>query len=672
MWILRTVCAAWFALFVLTLAVASLAADQAAIDADLASSKTTGKDAGALVKGRYGTKSTLNQNLSVPMTDSTVQMNTVDGSQSFKAALGIPSSNKFLEILIQPSGTGDLANVLVSQDLNNDNSIDHAFSLGAPVSGVCTNGFISCSPGTWLGCSSYGWQSDSTGRLSKVAVPLTQLSGCFCINSSCGSSLVWTNSSVVLNALGGGAVAAIHVENAATTITNVATEPVLITYYGQLVSTAPSAASSVPATASMPGPQAQQSYYGDWSGLDEAKNNITLSQATDPNSLYYQLTNSIAETGAEVRKCTVARAGTIDTTIEKSDWNTGYTYLHTEHFIDMQIWRSPDLQSYKLQLMDWWKGTDHARALGKSWHEPMDDNKWHTIHEFTLPLNTATTASKLSKALFSMKIVSGNGCTPGSVYTIDGVVQGFNNRVNVGGYCGGDGMQYPYLQWSYLFEYKKDAYAESVSDGCATLEADSTCNLKSEKIDGVPIMVNYAPTGLKQLSSCRNFVGDVQNFEICKPWWNKQREYICTVKPQEVDFARYKKIKDTTVLSDTTFSLTDYRQSIDGSWSSYDMGGALPKGDNYEACIPACKVRRAGQLTQTTTFGSVADNMVDNSTFTTRYLQCDNGVCPTEPGDEIVTPCGCIDEFAQAASIMQTMRLSGGDSICSSGTAKPP
>lgn len=668
---LRAFCA-MFAVVAVLVPCSVFAVDQATIDANLATSKTTGQDAGSLVKGRFGTKTTINQNLNVPMTDSTVQMNTLDGSKSFGAALGIPSSNKFLEIFIQPSGTGDISNALVSQDLNSDNAIDHAFNLGVPISGVCANGFISCTPGTWTNCQPYGWQSDAAGKLSKVSVPLTQLSGCFCINSSCGSNLVWTNSSVVLNALGGAAVAAIHVENAATAITNVATEPVLITYYGQLISQSPNAASAAPATASLPGPQEQQSYYGNWSNLDAARDSVSLSQSTDPNSMYYLLTKASPSPNAQTRSCNVTRAGSIDSTVDQSDSNSGNTYLYTEHFIDMQIWRSPDERTYKLQLLDWYKKGLHQGILGSPAHEPMDENRWHTIHTFELPMNTALSAGQLTKALFSMQIVSGSGCTPGSTYTIDGAVQGFNNRVNVGGACSGSGVQRPYLKWSYYFEYRRDEYKESVSDGCSALEADPTCRLKAENVDGVPIITNYTPTGLIQLPSCRNFQGEVQNFEVCKAWWIKQRQYVCEVNTAGYDLTRYRNIKDTTVMSGTSFNFTDYRQNADGSWSSFDMGGVLPQGDSYGACIPSCKVKRAGTLTQTTLSGTVADNMVDNSTFETRYLQCDDNVCPVEPGDEIVTPCGCIDEFAQAAAIMQTMRLSGADNICSDGTAKPP
>ena len=859
----------------------------------LDNAKTTGGSSGDLVQGRFGDAKALNQNLNVPMTNRDSKMFTLDGSQQFDAALGVPSSNKFLEIIIQPGPTGDLSNVIVAQDLNADNVFDHSFTIGTPVSGVCSNGFISCTPGTWESCSTYMWVSDTTGRLQVQAMPLTALSGCFCINSSCGSNLAWTNSGVVLQALGGGAVGSIRVQDATTTITNVAMDPVSITYYGQLTRQATSESANVPATAALAGPQEQQKYYTNWSDLGAERDNISLTQSTDPNSLYYQLTNSSAQSGAQERSCSVTRVGTLETsgklcpdtypavmtggvTFDKplvvafetvldpacgtsgcykttvqemyvssvaaaglelkntnagacpvptsgsgyvataagpglvynsvvggyvattagvtvgaipftesvvvgsetvfdpdcgdygcystqltkvyvasqagagltlkswsvgecpipvtgsgyvattqlegtefnaviggyagyaesvygasytcpnggtlsdskcvletvslcpdsayaADWNTGYTYLYTEHYIDMQIWRSPDQRTYKLQLLDWWKGRPHYGTLGKSYHEPMDSNSWHTIHTFELPMNTALSAGKLTRAIFSIRIVSGRGCTPGSTYTIDGAVQGFNVRVNVGGQCGGSGVQRPYLKWSYYFEYKEDRYVENISDGCTALENDPSCRIKGEIVDGVPVTRGFGSTGLVPLPTCKVFDGEVETFEICRPWWNKRRNYVCDVVTPSYDLTRFKTIKDTTTMDGTSFSFTDYRQNIDGSWSNAAMNGILPAGDTYETCMPSCKVNRPALRDETTTAGLLSDNLVDSSTFEIRYLSCGtDNVCPVEPGDQIVSACGCLDEFPQAATIMQTMRLSGADNICSSGTAKPP
>jgi hypothetical protein len=45
-------------------------------------------------------------------------------------------------------------------------------------------------------------------------------------------------------------------------------------------------------------------------------------------------------------------------------------------------------------------------------------------------------------------------------------------------------------------------------------------------------------------------------------------------------------------------------------------------------------------------------------------------VCPAGDGEEIITDCQCVNEFAEAAAIMQTLRLGAQDMICSDGTKK--
>ena len=149
-------------------------------------------------------KDAVNSTISLPMTNSAYQMQTVNGATSFPATLNAPSSAKFLEVLIQPSGTGDLQKVIVSQDLNTDGSIDNVHTVPALVSGVCANGFISCNAGSWSNCKYYTWAAAVDGRVTEAPATINDLGGCYCINSSCGSNLVWVNSALVLKDIGGG------------------------------------------------------------------------------------------------------------------------------------------------------------------------------------------------------------------------------------------------------------------------------------------------------------------------------------------------------------------------------------------------------------------------------------------------------------------------------------
>ena len=128
--------------------------------------KIAGKASGNTVQGLFGKKENLNKNLSVPMTDSTTPMKTIDGSTSFAANLTSPSSASFLKVMMQPSGSGDLQLVRISQDINMDGTIDTLNTVPRVISGVCANGYYSCTAGTWSNCQPYKWVSDASGHVS--------------------------------------------------------------------------------------------------------------------------------------------------------------------------------------------------------------------------------------------------------------------------------------------------------------------------------------------------------------------------------------------------------------------------------------------------------------------------------------------------------------------------
>jgi len=186
-----------------------------------AAAYNAGKSAGSDMHSKLNNTGKIRQRFSNPMTSNGTAMSTMDDTQSFSAQLTAPSSDVFLDLFVAPSGTGDLTTVTISQDTNFDGTPDYAYSLSSPVSGVCSNGFISGDTGTWNNLHYYVWSADSSGRVTAVEVPsMMSLAGCYCINASCGSNLVWTNIDIVLRDLGGGVVSAIE-QQRNFTITNV-------------------------------------------------------------------------------------------------------------------------------------------------------------------------------------------------------------------------------------------------------------------------------------------------------------------------------------------------------------------------------------------------------------------------------------------------------------------
>jgi hypothetical protein len=161
------------------------------------------------------------------------------GPQDFKAQLTETSSDAFLEVLIQPGPAGDIGTLTVRQDTDFDDAMDASYTSPVIASGVCANGIISCSPGTWYNCRFYRWQAnpDSSVYLSEVD-GIADLAGCYCVNAGCGGNLVWANAANMLKDLGGGIVGTIQKSNPDVVVTKVSTDAESIRYYGQRASDA--------------------------------------------------------------------------------------------------------------------------------------------------------------------------------------------------------------------------------------------------------------------------------------------------------------------------------------------------------------------------------------------------------------------------------------------------
>jgi len=177
-------------------------------------------EAGDLAQEKLGSSEALNKNAAVPLTGSTAPVESLNGQNSGYASLSKASSSAFLQIFMQTSGTGDLQLLMASQDLNYDGVYDYTYSPPKPVSGICADGFVSCDPGSWKNCEFRKWVSQS-GRLNTEVVAISQVSGCYCINNSCGVGLVLKNSGIILGHLGGGAATALTIENPQHQLTEV-------------------------------------------------------------------------------------------------------------------------------------------------------------------------------------------------------------------------------------------------------------------------------------------------------------------------------------------------------------------------------------------------------------------------------------------------------------------
>ena len=118
------------------------------IGGELEDARNAGTAIGDSALERFGTAEAIRQNIAVPMSSEDEPMTTLDGTGRFTARLLCPSSSRFLEVLVQPSATGDIAALLIAQDLDMDGTADASYTVPFPVSGICANGVIGCRPGT--------------------------------------------------------------------------------------------------------------------------------------------------------------------------------------------------------------------------------------------------------------------------------------------------------------------------------------------------------------------------------------------------------------------------------------------------------------------------------------------------------------------------------------------
>jgi hypothetical protein len=638
--------------------------------------KAAGSAAAQSALAHFGSRDMSNRNISQPMTSPTNLMQTVDGSQSFQVNLTAPASAKFLEVFIQPAGTGDLQKVMISQDLNTDGAFDYVYTLPRPVSGVCGNGYIACDPATWNHCQYFKWAAGPDGKIADATASITDLGGCYCINSSCGSNLVWSNSSVILQDLGGGIVNAIHNGNTAFTITNVSYDLTTIDYFGRVTGSATTATGSVASLVSSPTVSTLTGYYSNWAGLTDARDNAAIAQSTDPQSLYYLIANSGAASQASGKSsiCTVTRNSSVQTTTRTIN-DSGHKQACTDHLIYIQIHKKNDAE-YSLQYLDTGPGglalVGGVAVNGSCSGGPLDTDGWLTLQDVVISPPDPNKMEKLMQANFTLANIVGAGCYPGSG-SVDGIINGFDAPVLTSTVCPAHGVQFPTFDWSYYFQIKEDQYVEGVDDQCSTLENDSSCRLQSEAVDGVQTFSNFNSTGLTPLPSCRKFTGQVGTNTVCRDWWQKKRTYVCG--SQAYDFSAIGTRFGTVVTSatDNTASL-DFQDKMltAGGWTSANGSIALPGRDPSATCEQACKTRIPKNDTQVTVSGDVTAMRNPATSYDFFYRVCDqNNHCPAGQGEEVVMDCQCINDFAEAATIIQTLRVAGKDTICTTGNKKP-
>jgi len=187
---------------------------------------TSGKSLGTSMLNYF--KSDMSTTISNPITTET-QLSTVDGSKQGNAQLICSEGNSKEYLAITYSGTSDIS-ITFQMDKNLDGTKESSWNFSG-VSGICSNGVVKCSSGTWGNCQYYQWvYNSSTLQLSSTTA--ASLGGCYCVNSSCGSPAA-TEKTKILNDIAGGAGALISSSNSKLVITKTQNDGTSVKYWGQ-------------------------------------------------------------------------------------------------------------------------------------------------------------------------------------------------------------------------------------------------------------------------------------------------------------------------------------------------------------------------------------------------------------------------------------------------------
>ncbi len=586
-------------------------------------------------------------------------LSTLDGNTEIDFTLQCQSNNTFLEVMAQPLSNGNAIIHHVKQDTTMDGEIDSILTLNATASGICSNGFLYCSdPKNNTGCTSYKWKTTTSGKVTTEIVPITELGGCYCINSSCGSS-TWNNLSIILNNLATGAAATLTEYNPFYAITKIEQQDTSALVKG--VNTGSCSDST----------EAEDIHNKNY--INNPGQLTTDGYASAENDEMFNLiANSDSNLNYDTQQCQIKRYINVDeatiediVTFDAGSSSDGGAYISDAETVTL--------------------------VLGKIGDDYLSGRCFYYVNDtyFYIRRPELIKSATLIRANFDDWVqlhINGNHVWNGPYGTWAGYDE------NVPGKCelGRTWDFYPNVSFknllttegrynfrvrtevdgegeSYMYaEIKAAPYCAVTADGytnsCEALQKDPDCTLLEEKVDGVTTFTNGYSTGLFPITSSSSdlYCGKT----VARDWWIKKRTYQCQSEPAnwEDAFIRAENVQNTL---DEEGTFTDIQKQGDewqqssGNVTTFEFEGGY--------CAPSCKTRKQVNK-QEITLSSIAETAYEYF-----YYECDSSnVCPSGDDEEVITACSCINEFNEAATALQSLRLANEDMICSSGSEGTP
>jgi hypothetical protein len=579
---------------------------------------------------------------------------TVDGSRTFATSLACQKSATMLELVVQPGQTGDITRLSIAQDADLDGDFDSNLTLPVPVSGICANGVISCQPGSWNQCRPLKWDVASGGEIKLSQVGLSALSGCYCVNASCGSNLVLGNLASVLTDLGGGVVGALTTSDPRIGVAQASIEGPVIRYVGAQT-TACTSSPSIAATQYRTNPAVIQA---------------DASAASRASPVFTALAGSTAGSGkAEVTsRCSITREIEVDEpAIERiiTRASGGIATIAVDASsvrFQMGSPRDDSLKGGRCTIFEFRlvldvKDRERLRAVSLTRYFADD---WAQVH-----IDGEQVAS--GPLPWTGSGVPSRNCERGGPFThaprldlLPYLTAGTHEillRVAVGDE--GEALAEIEAQVDDSCKVK-----EQLIDRCSGYASSAHCRLTGEFVDGVETVRQGVHTGLTPLTQTRLFGTGRCSYQYSRDFFERDRRYSCvsdSAGPSPPDLGRAAYIIDRS----TETVLADHTRSADGTTVQTTRPFSLPTRPSVAACEPLCKTRAPSANSGVSAEAIVAAQQNVPTGWDTHYHSCGPAnVCPAGPGEEIVSPCGCLDDFPEAVVMMQTVRLAGSDLAC--------
>lgn len=636
------------------------------------------------IKSNYGSKDSINNNINKPATG-TADYKTVDGQTTFSAPLECPSEDKAVVISFSQAGGDWVASIRVDTDLNG--TFDYNYTT-INISGVCTNGIVSCDNGTWNNCKHYYWDANNRKPVLIQASDTSQTGPCACANVSCG---ITSLDQSLLSQIGGGISQAIMKTDNRFLITKSKWNGNSLEMYGQDTQNC-----STPNGYNY-GDNNPTQYYNNQQEPNVSLVDVANEQGTDeysPYSVVSDIPNLEYENGNQIGMPSI-QACTIRNTVYVSQteyFTDGGCYLGTSNPCtggSSQI--SENLYKCSVNPTGGSCGQIYDVSLcGKwetSWSIPDDERVYIKINGTVIKdINRSGDDNEGGSGSCNGDTTQGTASCNSNGYTAssDFVSAYFEYRNN--GSCNGTPTSK-----LYYFYTSKDKLAVSTSDTCP-----SSCILVNEWVcdkdgnnciqtvqDGNPLLTNLSSqcftytTSLGQYLVCADgnsiYVQDgIRKYNIGSGWFYVKREYNCGTQNLEVDLSRTKSVVEKTTKdpNSQTINYTDTDGTTDSA--EFDL-------DSNTCLNPVCTVKVPDKdtsvFTDDTNRSQVAAGS-DSNVLEVRTCSVDangNKTCPINTNETLVEDCKCdIGEqragFQTAITSLQVLNEASKDMICSSSS----